>query len=306
MPLDASQLTVRQRAGYFAANIVLRGFLELVLMIPYRWRVPFMGWVVSRVAGPLAGFSKRIRHNLSLTFPDMPEDKIRHLCRAVPDNAGRTLIENYSGAAFIDRVSAHPPTGPGYAALQEAQAQGKPVFLASGHFGNYNAYRANLPRYGFETGSLYRRMANPYFNEHYVASMKQSAPLMFEQGPSGMRGLIKHLKSGGVVAILHDLHVHGGSELRFFGQPAVTSLVTAELALKYGAVIIPCYAIRQPDGLSFKLEMHAPIPQSDAMTMTQALNDDLEAMVREHMEQWFWIHRRWKPWYGLGREDGGG
>jgi KDO2-lipid IV(A) lauroyltransferase len=28
--------------------------------------------------------------------------------------------------------------------------------------------------------------------------------------------------------------------------------------------------------------------------MTQALNDSLEALVRQHPEQWFWIHRRWK------------
>ncbi len=29
--------------------------------------------------------------------------------------------------------------------------------------------------------------------------------------------------------------------------------------------------------------------------MMQALNDDLETLVRAHMDQWFWIHRRWKP-----------
>jgi KDO2-lipid IV(A) lauroyltransferase len=28
--------------------------------------------------------------------------------------------------------------------------------------------------------------------------------------------------------------------------------------------------------------------------MTQALNDSLELLVRQHLDQWFWIHRRWK------------
>ena len=28
--------------------------------------------------------------------------------------------------------------------------------------------------------------------------------------------------------------------------------------------------------------------------MMQALNDDLEMLVRRHMDQWFWVHRRWK------------
>jgi Kdo2-lipid IVA lauroyltransferase/acyltransferase len=29
--------------------------------------------------------------------------------------------------------------------------------------------------------------------------------------------------------------------------------------------------------------------------MMQAVNDNLESVVRAHMDQWFWIHRRWKP-----------
>ena len=29
--------------------------------------------------------------------------------------------------------------------------------------------------------------------------------------------------------------------------------------------------------------------------MTQALNDSLAAMIRAAPNQWFWMHRRWKP-----------
>ena len=32
----------------------------------------------------------------------------------------------------------------------------------------------------------------------------------------------------------------------------------------------------------------------DPLVMTQALNDSLEAVVRQNIDQWFWIHRRWK------------
>ena len=86
----------------------------------------------------------------------------------------------------------------------------------------------------------------------------------------------------------------------FFGKPAVTSISTAELALKYGALLVPGYAIRQEDGQSFHLVLNDPIPESDPITMTQAMNDDLETMVRAHMDQWFWMHRRWKPWVSNG------
>ena len=41
--------------------------------------------------------------------------------------------------------------------------------------------------------------------------------------------------------------------------------------------------------------MQAEIPHGDPVEMTQQVNDGLEALVRAHMGQWFWIHRRWKP-----------
>lgn len=296
MPADPSQLTRAQRVRYYVENLVLRGLISAVLLLPYPTRVRFMGWLMARIIGPLAGFPRRIRDNLALTHPDMPEAEIKRLLRAVPDNAGRTLIEIYSGAPFAAHAGAHPPEGPGLAALEHARAEGRPVFLVGGHFGNYDAMRANLVPRGYAIGSLYRRMANPYFNAHYLRSMQFNGDILFEQGRSGMREMIRHLKSGGVVAILHDLHVHGAPDLDFFGVPAATSTVTAELALKHGAEIIPFYAIRQPNGLDFRIVLNAPIAPSDPMQMTQAMNDDLERMVRLHMGQWFWIHRRWKPW----------
>jgi KDO2-lipid IV(A) lauroyltransferase len=47
--------------------------------------------------------------------------------------------------------------------------------------------------------------------------------------------------------------------------------------------------------VNFDIVVEPPIPHTDAAEMTQALNDSLEALTRQHMDQWFWIHRRWKP-----------
>lgn len=300
MPADPTQLSLATRASYFAGNLFLRGLIGLAALVPYRWRVPAMGWLVSRVLGPMAGFEKRVRDNLKLACPDLPQDEVDRLCRAVPNNAGRTLIELYAGKPFIKRAHAAPITGPGLAALEQARAQDRPVILMTGHFGNYDAARANLINRGFAMGALYRRMANPYFNTHYIRTISAIGTPLFEQGRKGITQMVRHLKKGGIIAIVGDLHAHGGKELQFFDQPAVTATVPAELALKYDAAMIPVYSIRQPNGLDFEIVMLEPIPHSDPLTMTQAINDGLEALIRNHMDQWFWIHRRWKPWMGLG------
>ncbi|MDK3074142.1 lysophospholipid acyltransferase family protein [Sedimentitalea sp. JM2-8] len=294
MPADFSDLSRLDRAKYFAANLFLRGLIGLIGLIPYHRRIPAMGWLVSRVMAPLAGFDRRVRDNLQLARPDLADAEVRRLCKAVPDNAGRTLIELYAGRDFIDRARAAPVSGPGLSALERAREEGRPVILMTGHFGNYDAARANLIGRGHKMGALYRRMANPYFNEHYVRTISSIGTPMFEQGRRGMVEMVRHLKAGGIIAIVGDLHVQDGTVLNFFGQPANTSTVPAELALRHDAALIPVYAIRQPNGLDFAIVMHAPIEHSDAVTMTQAINDGLEELVRAHMDQWFWIHRRWK------------
>lgn len=287
-------LPLPQKLGHYFVNLLLRGLILLALALPYAMRVRLMGWLVSRIVAPLAGYDKRVRANLAHVLPDLPESEIKRLCRAVPNNAGRTLIEIYSGAEFIERAKRAPISGPGLAALEAARAGGQPVILVTGHFGNYDVSRANLIARGHNMGALYRRMRNPYFNAHYVKSISAIGTPMFEQGRRGMMQMVRHIRNGGVLGILTDLNALEGVPLDYFGKPALTSLITAELALKYNALLIPVYGKRAANGLDFEIIVQAPIAHSDAKTMTQEVNNGLEALVRDNLEQWFWIHRRWK------------
>jgi KDO2-lipid IV(A) lauroyltransferase len=303
MPRDPSTLSVVDRIGYQISNVAIRTILAIVGTIPYQLRVPAMGWLMSRVFGPLAGFRGRIRRNLLIAAPDMSKHDVNRLCRDVPDNIGRSLIEMYAGEPFLQRARRAKMHGPGLKQLEQARAEGRPILMVTGHFGNYNAARVKLIDAGFHLGGLYRRMANPYFNKHYVNVMEQISTPLYEQGRRGMSQMVRHLKSGGTIAILTDLHAHGGRELSFFGRPAITSVVPSQLALKYNALVVPIYGLRCPDGLSFEIIVQEPIPHSDADTMTQAINDGLQELTHKHMDQWFWIHRRWKPFYHLGLRD---
>ena len=272
----------------------LRALIWSLLRLPYRWRVPLCGWVLSRVISPIAGYDDRIRANLALVLPDLPETEVRRIVRAVPDNIGRTVMEIYSGAEFIAKAAATALTGAGVAALNEAHRTNRPVILVTGHFGNYDASRAALIARGYRVGALYMPMANSYFNEHYVQAISGIGTPLFRRGRAGLADMVRHLRSGGMLGMLVDQHMGHGEPLTFFGQNALTALSAAELALRYDAALIPTYAIRNPDGLSFEIVVEAPIPPGTPEAMTQALNDSLETLVRQHIDQWLWIHRRWK------------
>jgi KDO2-lipid IV(A) lauroyltransferase len=270
------------------------GIIRLLQLLPYRWRVPTGGFLLSRIVGPLIGYRARVRENLDRIFPDMAEAEKRRLSRAVPERIGRTVAELFS-PEDLTRVAAQTPAeGPGLAATEEARAAGRPIIFISGHIGNYDVARAFLIRRGHNVGGLYRRMNYQGFNDFYVRHISAIGTPLFLRGRRGMAEMVKHLKAGNAIALLIDQHMSAGADLSFFGQPARTALSAADLALKYDALLVPIYALRQPDGLSFRVVVEAPVPHATPEAMTQALNDSLEARVRAHMDQWLWVHRRWK------------
>lgn len=282
------------KAAQFATNVAARGLIMAALALPYGARGRVMGWMMAHVIGPIAGYRSRAQAHVAMILPHLPLSEHLRIANASLYNAGRTLIENYSTQDFLARQKDAAISGAGLAALSEAVAQGRPVILVSGHFGNYEAVRAALIGRGFDVGGLYRDMSNPYFNAHYVKTMQAFGAPVFPQGPKGTAGFVRHLKSGGQLVLLFDQHVEGAPILDFMGKPSRTAISAAELALRYDGVLIPFYGIRQSDGVSFESVLETPVPHSDPVTMTQALNDSLSARIRAHPEQWFWVARRWR------------
>ncbi|SPF75620.1 Phosphatidylinositol mannoside acyltransferase [Aliiroseovarius pelagivivens] len=280
--------------GPYLTHLALAGVLNLPRILPYKMRLPVVGWFASRVIGPVAGYDKRIRNNLSLTCPDMPRDEVKRMERAVLSNAGRFLAEMWSGDDLFNRMKNTRLSGPGVAALEQAKADGRPIIATSGHFGNYDAARAVLIQSGFNTGALYRPMSNVYFNESYIKRMEGFEGKAFEQSRRGMGSMVKHLRSGGLLAILLDQREDQGAKLSFFGKPAMTTLAIAEMALKYNTLFIPVFAVRKENGVDFDVVVEDPIDHSDPETMMQEFNDRFEARVRQNMDQFLWIHNRWQ------------
>lgn len=277
------------------ANAAFLLLMRLARLLPYHRRIPAMGWVFAHLIGPIAGWRGRIRDNLALARPDLTPDQVEALVRAIPANAGRSLAEIYSAEEFTARIHATDPLeGPGLAALEAALDSHRPVILACAHFGNYDAMRAALAGRGWPVGALYRPMNNEAFNRHYVPAITAIAEPLFPRGRAGLSAMLRFLKGGGWLALGFDQYDREGAELRFFDLPTRTVLTPAELARRYDALLVPVAGIRLPDGLNFRVHVGAPVALDEPRVMMQALNDDLEMLVRRHMDQWFWVHRRWK------------
>jgi KDO2-lipid IV(A) lauroyltransferase len=147
---------------------------------------------------------------------------------------------------------------------------------------------------GITCAGVYRPADNPHLEAVYRRNLEAGGTPIFTKNARGVRGMIKHLSSGGIVAILNDQYDRRAERFDFVGRSAPTATIAADLALKFGLPLIPIYGIRDPDGEHVAVVVEAPIPHTDAATMTQAVNDSLAAMIRAHPGQYYWMHRRWR------------
>ena len=292
MPLaKAEKGTLPQYLG----DAIIRGLIGACRVVPFSLRGKLMGQILKSIVAPSVGYKKRAIDNLTYIYPEMNIAEKTRIANAVAVNAGRTFIENYDILTLKQKLKNCDITGEGLTALEIAQASGQPVLFVTGHFGNFEAPRAALVAKGYQIGGLYRPMSNPYFNDHYAQNMHRLSGPVFEQGRRGTMGFLRHLKTGGMGVLLFDIYASRGAHIPFLGKPAPTATSAAEIALKTGAVLIPMFGLRCEDSRLFKIILNAPIAHSNALEMTMEMTKQLEEMVNDNPEQWFWIHRRWKP-----------
>lgn len=270
---------------------LLHGLLGL---LPWRLRVAAGGALGRAVIPRLAHLRKRAEANLALVMPELDAAARDRTVRAMADQFGRVAVELLFGRDLARARPWRAATGPGVEALQARLAAGQGAIILSGHFGAWEIGRAWITAQGKSCAAVYRPLRNRYLERLYHASIARTGAPMIQKGRRNVRAIARHVAEGGVIALLVDQHETRGTALDFLGHPAPTTLVAAELGLRYNVPLIPAFVIRSDDGVSATVEFDAPIPPGPPAAMMQAFNDALAARVRAHPGQYFWLHRRWR------------
>ena len=276
-----------------AIDLVLRGIIGFTRLFGYCTRVKLFGFIASYVVAPVFGYIKKAVRNLQLVHPDMSTREARKIAHEVATNFGKNMIENYNKHDVAAALKPENIGGAGYDQMMVAIAEGRPVMLVSGHIGNYEAMRIALYTLGHQSACLFRPASNPHFNEHYTQNYGYLTGPAFPQSRKGFLGFIRHLREGGIATMLFDVRATQYQDVDFFGIPAPTSDVPAKIAMKTGALFVPCFAHRGPDGLTHHIEFETPIEHSTSYEMMAEMSDRLEAQVRRFPAQWLWFHDRW-------------
>ena len=93
-----------------------------------------------------------------------------------------------------------------------------------------------------------------------------------------------------------DQRVSEGEKIDFFGKPALTTTLPAQLSIKYNLPIIPVFIERAFEN-NFKIKFYKEIysgDQDNKIVLTEKLNKVLEKMIIDNPNEWIWTHNRWK------------
>jgi KDO2-lipid IV(A) lauroyltransferase len=192
-------------------------------------------------------------------------------------------------------------------ALLDAHAQGKGVLILTGHFGNFEvATSAGLASFPEAKGRFHfvRRPIRPEWLDKLVTRRFRKVGFGVLPKRGGLDAILDRLAAGDLVVFPFDQHAQrkDGVMVEFFGHPAGTFRSLAVIALATGAPVVPASSWRDTDGshvLRFEAALaaveHADTNEAIRLT-TRAFNRALELLIVRRPEQWWWVHRRWKPW----------
>src|ERR1700688_143159 len=312
MPNATKRMIRRARRSVKRAGDAMVGALAVGLIKGLRLTNPdmmadFAGWS-TRTIGPWLPENRIGRDNLVAAFPEKSSAEIDSILRGVWDNLGRMGAE----FAHLDRLWDFDPEQPDRRGRIELapkdierfvqlQIDGKPALVFASHLANWELPAICAATYKLDSAVLYRRpniaAIDRWLRETRTASMGE----MISTGLSAPMKIAEALTRGAHVGMLVDQYYTRGVEVTFFGRRTMVNPLLARLARHFDCPIHGTRVIRLPDH-RFRAELtHEITPARDAdekidiAGTMQLITNVVEGWIREHPEQWLWLHRRWRP-----------
>lgn len=292
-----SQIFYNLRYGLGA--YVLRVFILVLGRLPDRMVVSaaiFWAWVTHKL---LWKYRIRMEKNIAAVagdrFPDKAERKA--MVWRVWKSFTRGLFE---AGALIDSpkeaiIAKVRVEGEQY--LRDALARRRGVLALSAHLGNFAIIGARLAAAGYPFSVVVKHPSDEQFAQLITRYRAQVGIDTISAKPrrEAARRILQALRENRIVLVIADEFKSGEITVEFMGQNLPAPRGPATLALRTGAVTLPMFATRQPDGsivLAIGRAIKAVHGESleETITATTALyTRHLEEVILRYPDQWSWL-----------------
>ncbi len=245
--------------------------------------------------GPIFKSKKIINNNLFFFNNKITDIQKNKIISNMWKNYGMTFIE-YIFLDFFRKNNSHI-SFEGEENLENIIKNSKPVIFVSGHFANYELMSMEITKKNIPLATIYRPLNNKFLNPfmEYLRK-KYICKHQIKKGLNGVRDAISFIKKDFSIALMIDQRVSEGEKIDFFGKPAFTTTLPAQLSIKYNLPIVPVFIERSIDN-NFKIKFFREIrPETirNKTELTIKLNKLLEDLITRNPNEWIWTHNRWK------------
>ena len=273
------------------------GILRACSYLPYSWLIHLgtgLGWLGFYL---MPGRRRITRTNVRLAFPDLDEQTQCKIVKQSFYSATLAIFESALAWWGSDKVLRSLVQFEGQEHLETALSKGKGILLLGGHYTTLEISGRLFVLYANNAYGTYKRAHNPLFEAVMASSRRHNFAGLIRS--ADMRSILRQLKDNNIVwyAPDQDFGIQNSVFAPFMGIPTATLTITARLAKRSGAAVLPFYSERLANNKGYQLRAGAPLenfPSGDDVADATAINRAIEEQVRRTPEQYLWGHRRFK------------
>ena len=282
-----------KKISYFFQAIIIYLFFFVGKLLGLNLSKKIFAFLFKRL-GPLFKSKSIIEKNLTNFNSNLTNEQRENIISSMWENYGITFIEYIFLSLFKEKNDLVEVTR---SDILNKISSNKPVIFVSGHFSNFELMSMEITKRKVKLATIYRPLNNFFLNPlmEYIRK-KYVCKNQIKKGIGGVKESIQYIKAGYSIALMIDQRVSEGERLNFFNQPALTTTLPAQLALKFELPIIPVFIERRQNG-TYKIEFYDEIISKNfknKIVLTQKLNSILEEMIKKNPKEWIWTHNRWK------------
>ena len=288
--------------GYFI-YLFLKGFSFLINLFPESFAL----WLGRQIGNAAYYLDWEHRHvalqNLRIAFgQEKSEEERRTIAKRNFQHMGMMLIEFFRIRGMDTETYKSKVSVEGVEEALKLLEKKKGGLLLIGHFGNWELMGIMSKVIQIPILAIAKPIKQNEKLYRFILEIRDKAGLKIISPKNGVQKAIRALSKNWLVAILIDQRAKRSRAVwvEFFGKKAPTMPGLAVMAIKSGAPVVPAFMIR--NGFQkHRLVVQKPVElvltgdmEKDIEINMQRFTAVLESMIREHPDQWIWIHRRWE------------
>lgn len=283
--------------GLYKSFGFLLSFLPRQLTIKLMYGLAWFAYTVSKKHQHIISKNLDLAFNHTLDEVEKKRIGISAFMNLIDTTFGIIERDSMTKAEVIENV-----TFEGEEIVRKYQDENKKIIFVTGHQGNWELLSQSIAiKFNLTLVGVGRKLDSSLMDTILKENRERfNVEMVYKKG--AVKGCIKSLSENKAVGILIDqaLGKDQSITVKLFGKDATHTPIASILSRKFGIDLIPAF-ISTNDYKNYHVKVYPPIKsiktedqEDDLDKLTQAQADVMEKVMREHPDEWFWMHKRWK------------